>query len=116
MNYIKIVENGYIAGLCTSSVADGNTTEEEYNAILDLLRSTPTAPEGYIYRLREDLAWELCEVAEIPDEPGAVYTEDALMEMTNAELTEILAGMGISATMNKANMVRLILAAQGVIE
>ena len=42
-----------------------------------------------------------------------LYTEDELSAMTNAELEIILAGMGISANMTKANMVTLILAMQG---
>ena len=46
-------------------------------------------------------------------ETAAVYTQTALQAMTNAELETILAGFGISASMNKENMVRLILAAQG---
>ncbi|MDD7537784.1 MAG: hypothetical protein PUJ93_02225 [Oscillospiraceae bacterium] len=41
------------------------------------------------------------------------YTREALEAMTNADLEIILAGMGISANMTKANMVTLILAMQG---
>ena len=41
------------------------------------------------------------------------YTREALEAMTNADLEVILAGMGISANMTKANMVTLILAMQG---
>ena len=33
--------------------------------------------------------------------------------MTNAELEIILAGYGVSASMNKANLIRLILSLQG---
>lgn len=40
------------------------------------------------------------------------YTREALEAMTNADLEIILAGMGISANMTKANMVTLILAMQ----
>ena len=40
------------------------------------------------------------------------YTREALEAMTNADLEVILAGMGISANMTKANMVTLILAMQ----
>ena len=40
------------------------------------------------------------------------YTREALEAMTNADLEIILAGMGISSNMNKANMVTLILAMQ----
>ena len=41
------------------------------------------------------------------------YTRESLEAMTNADLEIILAGMGISANMTKANMVTLILAMQG---
>ena len=40
------------------------------------------------------------------------YTREALEAMTNADLEIILAGMGVSANMTKANMVTLILALQ----
>ena len=42
-----------------------------------------------------------------------VYTLEMLTKMTNADLEIILAGMGVSARMNKANMIRLILSLQG---
>ena len=42
-----------------------------------------------------------------------VYTLEMLMKMTNADLEIILAGMGVSASMNRANMIRLILSLQG---
>ena len=40
------------------------------------------------------------------------YTEDMLMQMTNAELEQILYGYGRTANMNKENMVALILRLQ----
>ena len=56
-----------------------------------------------------DLWWEI----DAPEEPEiTIYTEEQLTSMTNAELQDILASMDISATMNKANMVRLILGVQ----
>ena len=42
-----------------------------------------------------------------------LYTEAELSAMTNAELEIILAGYGVSASMNKANLIRLILSLQG---
>lgn len=48
----------------------------------------------------------------VPETDG--YTEEELQEKSNAELTDILAEMGISANMTKMNMIRLILSAQGV--
>ena len=41
-----------------------------------------------------------------------VYTEEMLMQMTNAELEQILYGYGRKANMNKENMVALILRLQ----
>lgn len=42
-----------------------------------------------------------------------LYTEDELSAMTNAELERILYGYGVSASMNKENLIRLILSLQG---
>ena len=41
-----------------------------------------------------------------------VYTQEMLMQMTNADLEQILNDMGVSANMTKANMIALILALQ----
>lgn len=41
-----------------------------------------------------------------------VYTQEMLMQMTNAELEQILYGYGRTANMNKENMVALILRLQ----
>ena len=95
-------------------------TEAEYTALADeiaekaklvaaLIAGTITAEE-----LPEDWREEIVRRAEDrAQDTAAVYTQTALQAMTNAELETILAGFGISASMNKANMVRLILAAQG---
>ena len=42
-----------------------------------------------------------------------MYTEEELSAMTNAELERILYGYGVSASMNKENLIRLILSLQG---
>lgn len=42
-------------------------------------------------------------------EDEAAYTEERLSAMSNAELQAILADMGISGSMTKANMIALIL-------
>lgn len=44
---------------------------------------------------------------------GVIWSKDTLMGMTNAELEQILYSYGITASMTKANMVRMILIAQG---
>ena len=63
--------------------------------------------------IREDWRDEIVRRAGEISVGADLYTEDELSAMTNAELEIILAGMGISANMTKANMVTLILAMQG---
>lgn len=79
--YIKTVENGYILGIATNAVGT-EITEAEYNEILSVIRSVPTALEGYGYRLKEDLTWEEYKL------PEAEETE----EITDAEALGILLG------------------------
>ena len=43
-------------------------TEAKYNEILTMLHNSPTAPEGFAYRLTKELEWELYEVP-VEDEP-----------------------------------------------
>lgn len=63
--------------------------------------------------IREDWREEIVRRAETEDEQPTGYTEGELLAMSNAELEQILAGYGLSASVNKANMVRLILYMQG---
>lgn len=120
MRYYKMTDaDGNLTAIGTGS---GGTeiTEAEYTAlaaeitqkaklVAALIAGTITAEE-----VPEDWLEEIVRRAEdTVQETAAVYTQTALQAMTNAELETILAGFGISASMNKANMVRLILAAQG---
>ena len=120
MRYYKMTDaDGNLTAIGTGA---GGTeiTEAEYTAlaaeitqkaklVAALIAGTITEEE-----VPEDWREELVRRAEdTAQETAAVYTQTALQAMTNAELETILAGFGISASMNKANMVRLILAAQG---
>lgn len=62
--------------------------------------------------IREDWREEIVRRAAAISDSADTYTREALEAMTNADLEIILAGMGISANMTKANMVTLILAMQ----
>ena len=59
MRYFKTVENGYIVAVQT---VEGKTeiTEQEYNAITNAIHNKPIAQDGYTYRLKDNLTWELC--------------------------------------------------------
>ena len=113
MAFYAEIENGYIISIAKTDNSDtGNISAERYNEIKNVIESKQAAPAGYDYILNADtLDWELMELPVYETPSG--YTEADLLSMTNAELETILAGFGISASMNKANMVRLILAAQG---
>ena len=63
--------------------------------------------------IREDWREEIVRRAGEISVGADLYTEDELSAMTNAELEIILAGYGVSASMNKANLIRLILSLQG---
>lgn len=61
-------DNGYISGVVAGVGADiSNCTEEEYQAVREMLLHPPDAPEGCNYRLRADLNWELVAQAAVPE-------------------------------------------------
>lgn len=96
--------DGYIVGI---------TMDERHNNPQTFLayENKPAPPDSYDYLLRADtLEWELVEVPPIVEEQG--YTAEQLSAMTNAELSAIIADMGIGETMTKANMISLILGKQ----
>lgn len=80
--YYKIIENGYIIAVTTGA---GQTpiSKAEYDELLTIFRSKPTAPERYDYMLRADtLEWELVELPPEP-EPDAEISdyENALADL-----------------------------------
>lgn len=88
--FYKVVDGGYIAGIGTNG-SDSVTaiSEAEYKNLLSLIKSAPSAPSGYTYKLRADnLEWELVELPPIEPEPSTV--ED------KAEAYDILMGEGES--------------------
>ena len=119
MRYYKMTDaDGKLSAIGTGT-GGVEITAEEYAALAEeiaqkaklvaaLIAGTITAEE-----VPEDWREEIVRRAGEHTQDTTVYTEAALQAMTNEELETILAGFGISASMNKANMVRLILAAQG---
>ena len=63
--------------------------------------------------IRDDWREEIVRRAAAVSASTDTYTRESLEAMSNADLEIILAGMGISSNMTKANMVTLILAMQG---
>ncbi len=109
--YYKQISGGYLIAVGhTEATAASVTqiTEEEYNEINSFLATRPVTPADYRYRPTDALTWELCELPPAPQN----YTADELLSLTNVELEAILYLHGISVNMTKANMVKLVLAAQ----
>lgn len=77
MKYCIMVENGYIDFIGTDTGGE-EISQEEYETILAVINSRPTAEPGYTYKLRTDLTWELCEVPPVPEEDVEATEEDYL--------------------------------------
>ena len=81
MRCYKEIVDGYVY---TVGTGRGFTeiTQAEYNNLLGIITSVPTAPDGYAYRLRADtLEWEL---VELPPEPEPEpEQEEALTRYAN---------------------------------
>lgn len=108
MRYYKQTTDGYITAIGTGRTGGETITREEYAAIVAAMATRPTPEDGRSYRLTDRLTWESAEI-----ERSGVYTRAELEEMSNAELETILWQYGITANMTKANLIRLILSAQG---
>lgn len=79
MRYYKQITDGYLTMIGTGP---GGTeiTAQEYGAIMDVITSRPTPPEGYGYKLKTDLAWEMYE---LPPEPEPEATQEDYMDALN---------------------------------
>lgn len=119
MRYYKMTDaNGNLTAIGTG---DGGVeiTAEEYAALYTdiadktVLVAKLAAGEITEAEIREDWRDEIVRRAAAVSASADAYTREALEAMTNADLEIILAGMGISANMTKANMVTLIMALQG---
>lgn len=80
MKHYKMIADGYIV-LVGIDCGGGEITEQEYNAIMDAIRSKPSAPHGCDYKLKADLQWELYELPPVEDE-----------ELTAEEALDIIVG------------------------
>ena len=119
MRYYKMTDaEGNLTAIGTGS-GSVEITAEEYAAlsaeIAEKAALVAALAAGEITEtdIREDWREEIVRRAAAVSASADTYTREALETMTNADLEIILAGMGISANMTKANMVTLILAMQG---
>lgn len=74
--------NGYIYGVSDKPI------DKESIKIYEVIKSKPTPPNGYDYRLKEDLTWELFELPQSTETP----TEN---EATEADYISALEDLGV---------------------
>lgn len=63
MKYFKNIFNGYIVSVSTQQ-GQTEISQEEYNIVLARIKSMPKAPQGFEYRLKANLTWELVRMPE----------------------------------------------------
>lgn len=73
MSYYKIVKDSYIPQIGLDCGGE-EITKAEYDEIAATIDARPTPPDGYDYRLKTDLTWELVEMPE----PEDVDADEAL--------------------------------------
>ena len=120
MRYYKMTDA--YGNLKAIGTGDGGVeiTAEEYAALYTdiadktVLVAKLAAGEITAADIREAWREEIIRRAEAEEMKlqATAYTEEMLMQMTNAELEQILYGYGRTANMNKENMVALILRLQ----
>lgn len=75
MRYYKQIGNGYLISIGTGNGHE-EITAEEYESILTIIKSRPTAEAGYGYRLKADLTWELYELPPVEEVEQEATMED----------------------------------------
>lgn len=78
-------DTNYIVSVSEGTIGENEITESEYETIMDAigtLPSQPAPPEGFGYRLKTDLTWELFELPPSPppeeDDADVSDYQDAL--------------------------------------
>lgn len=85
MKYFKNIEGDYITSVSTGNAGHMELTQAEYENILSIIRNRPTAEDGYTYKLRTDLTWDLAEEP-IPEDEEATE-EDYLAALAELGVT-----------------------------
>ena len=78
MRYYKTISGSYISAIGTGAGGGEEITESEYNTIMSLIHDKPTPLEGYDYRLRADLIWQLGPVTALENTDPELTAEEAL--------------------------------------
>ena len=82
--FYKNIEEDYIVSISTRNGLV-QIPESEYLLIKKAIDERPTAPDGYYYRLKTDMTWELAELPPIPEEEAAVEDYSEQLERFGVE-------------------------------
>ena len=84
MRYYKKIRNGYL-GIIGTGAGGIEITEQEYNALLDLIRNKPAPPDNtHDYRITEAGEYEFVEVEPIPEPTEA--TADEVLDILRGDM------------------------------
>ena len=119
MRYYKMTDaEGKLTAIGTG-VGGTEITAEEYTVLSEEIAEKAKLVAALIAGeiaeadIREEWRDEIVRRAAAASSNTDTYTRESLEAMTNAELEQILYGYGVSASMNKENLIRLILSLQG---
>lgn len=85
--YLKCIIDNYILSIGSTNIKPLNSeiSKEEHDTLLDIFNFKPKAPEGYEYKLKTDLTWELVELPPQPepdeDEATEIDYKNALLDL-----------------------------------
>ena len=85
MRYYKRIKDSYIT-LVGTGCGDTEITKEEYDMLVSVINAKPTPPEGYDYRLREDLTWEEYQLPIIDPAEEEIDDSEALAIILGGEV------------------------------
>jgi hypothetical protein len=80
MRYYKIEDGEYITAIATG-LGGTEITEQEYTALMAIIKARPVPPDGHDYILKVDLTWEQIERPSVPDD-DEISDADALAIIT----------------------------------
>ena len=78
--YYKNIDGDYITAIGTG-IGNEAITKEEYDHILSVIHSRPTAESGYMYKLCTDLTWELVEAPQQPVEADPEISDETALNI-----------------------------------
>lgn len=83
MHYFVNEKEGYVISVQRGGVGC-EISEEHYNDIMTAIQNRPIPPDGYGYRLKTDLTWEMYELP-VSNEPEEITDSEALAIITGGE-------------------------------